>query len=366
MFLFCLKYNDEPSQEIIQGIEVRRYKSTKFVYKTSALVYTIPIYSNVLVKKISHFLVENKIEIVHIHDIQIAEAAFNASEKLGLKTVLDLHENRPEIMKFYPHLQKFPGKFMISSARWKKKEEEFIRKSDAVVVVTEEAKNEIIKRVGKAAEVLVAVPNTVHKSYYKEAILNNEIIEKYKNNFVLLYVGDTGIRRGLQTAIESIATLKDKIPTIKLVIVGSNSSDIFLKQLVADLQIENYVDFEGWQNENLFPSYITASAICISPLHRNLHHDTTYANKIFQYMSFGKPLLVSDATSQKNIIERANAGLVHKAEDIVDFTEKTLELFHVEVLQTNFGENGKNFIENEFNWEKTSEKLIELYTNFSK
>ncbi|MBP8793240.1 MAG: glycosyltransferase family 4 protein [Lutibacter sp.] len=366
VFLFCLKYNDEPSQEIIQGIEVRRYKSTKFIYKTSALVYTIPIYSNVLVKKISHFLVENKIEIVHIHDIQIAEAAFNASEKLGLKTVLDLHENRPEIMKFYPHLQKFPGKFMISSARWKKKEEEFIRKSDAVVVVTEEAKNEIIKRVGKAAEVLVAVPNTVHKSYYKEAILNNEIIEKYKNNFVLLYVGDTGIRRGLQTAIESIATLKDKIPTIKLVIVGSNSSDIFLKQLVADLQIENYVDFEGWQNENLFPSYITASAICISPLHRNLHHDTTYANKIFQYMSFGKPLLVSDATSQKNIIERANAGLVHKAEDIVDFTEKTLELFHVEVLQTNFGENGKNFIENEFNWEKTSEKLIELYTNFSK
>ena len=74
-------------------------------------------------------------------------------------------------------------------------------------------------------------------------------------------------------------------------------------------------------------------------------------------MSFGKPLLVSDATSQKNIVEKANAGLVHKAEDVIDFTEKTLELFHVEVLQTNFGENGMKFIENEFNWEKTSQKL---------
>ena len=364
VFLFCLKYNKEPDQEIIQGIEVRRYKSNKFIYKTSALAYTIPIYSKILVKKIIHFLVQNTIEIVHIHDIQIAQAALKASDKLKLKTVLDLHENRPEIMKFYPHLQKFPGKFIISSKRWKNKEEEFVDRADAVLVVTEEAKNEIVNRIGKNEKDIVVVPNTVHKSYYTKATIKKEIIKKYKNNFVLLYVGDTGIRRGLQTAIESVAVLKDKIPSIKLVIVGSNSSDIFLKQQVEDLQIQDYVDFEGWQNERLFPSYIMASSICISPLHRNLHHDTTYANKIFQYMSFGKPLLVSDAISQKNIVEKANVGLVHKAEDVLDFTEKALELFHVEVLQTNFCENGKRFIENEFNWEKTSEKLIELYHKF--
>lgn len=365
VFLFCLKYGDEPKSEIINGIQVRRYKSNKFTYKSSALVYTIPIYSNLLVKKIEHFLIKNAIEVVHIHDIQIAEAAFKATEKLQLKTVLDLHENRPEIMKFYPHLQKFPGKYLISSVKWKVKEEEFIKKAAAVVVVTEESKNEIVSRVGKLPESIVVVPNTVHKSYYNKAEINTSIIDKYKNNFVLLYVGDTGLRRGLSTAIQSIATLKDKIPEIKLVIVGSNSSDIFLKQQVEDLKIQNFVDFEGWQNEKLFPSYIMASSVCISPLHRNLHHDTTYANKIFQYMSFGKPLLVSDALSQKNIVEKANAGLVHKAEDVLDFTEKVLELYHVDVLQNKFGESGRAFIENEFYWEKTSEKLIALYQNFN-
>lgn len=365
VFLFCLKYNDEPEIETINGIQVRRYKSNKLIYKSSALAYTIPVYSKLLVKKIRHFLVENTIDVIHIHDIQIAEAAFKATKKLKLKTVLDLHENRPEIMKFYPHLQKFPGKFMISSIKWKTKEEEFIRKADAVVVVTEEAKEEIVKRVGKFIKNIVVVPNTVHKTYYKKAKVQQEIIEKYKNNFALLYVGDTGIRRGLQTAIEAISVLKDKIPMIKLVIVGSNSSDIFLKQQVEDLNIKKYVDFEGWQNENLFPSYIMASSICISPLHRNLHHDTTYANKIFQYMSFAKPLLVSDATSQKNIVEKAQAGLVHEAENIEDFVEKVLELYHVEVARTKFGENGKAFIENDFYWEKTSEKLIELYANLN-
>ena len=52
-----------------------------------------------------------------------------------------------------------------------------------------------------------------------------------------------------------------------------------------------------------------ASAVCISPLLRNLHHDTTYANKIFQYMALAKPLLVSDATAQKNIILEAGLRL---------------------------------------------------------
>lgn len=365
VFLFCLKYADEPKNETINGIQVKRYKSNKFIYKSSALAYTIPIYSKLLVKKIYHFLVKNAIEVIHIHDIQIAEAVLTANKKLNLKTVLDLHENRPEIMKFYPHLQKFPGKFLISSIKWKTKEEEFIKKADAVVVVTEESKEEIVSRVGKDSQSIVVVPNTVHKSYFTKAEINQSIIEKYKHNFVLLYVGDTGLRRGLQTAIESVAVLKDKIPSIKLVIVGSNTSDIFLKQQVEDLDIEKFVDFEGWQNEKLFPSYILASSVCISPLHRNLHHDTTYANKIFQYMSFGKPLLVSDALSQKNIVEKANAGLVHKAENVIDFTEKVLELFYVKVLQAKFGESGKAFIENEFNWEKTSEKLIELYQNFN-
>ena len=365
VFLFCLKYNEEPEIETINGIQVRRYKSNKLIYKSSALAYTIPVYSKLLVKKIRHFLVENNIDVIHIHDIQIAEAAFKATKKLHLKSVLDLHENRPEIMKFYPHLQKFPGKFMISSAKWKTKEEEFIKKADAVVVVTEESKNEIVKRVGGFEKNIVVVPNTVHKAYYNKAEVQQEIIEKYKNNFVLLYVGDTGIRRGLQTAIEAISVLKDKIPMIKLVIVGSNSSDIFLKQQIEELNIKKFVDFEGWQNENLFPSYIMASSICISPLHRNLHHDTTYANKIFQYMSFAKPLLVSDATSQKNIVEKAQAGLVHEAENVEDFVEKTLELYHVEVARTKFGENGKAFIENDFYWEKTSEKLIELYANLN-
>ena len=363
VFLFCLKYQNEKENEVVKGIQVKRYLSSKLLYKLSALAYTFPFYSVMMSKKIEDFLKFNKIDVIHMHDIQIADAVFKANKKLKLKTTLDLHENRPEIMKFYPHLQKFPGKFLISSKKWKRKEEEFIKKATNVVVVTEEAKQELINRVGKSSKNIVVVPNTVHKAYFEKAVFQPEIIEKYQSNFVLLYVGDTGLRRGLQTAIESISTLKNKIPSIKLVIVGSNTSDAILKNQVKNLGIEAYVDFEGWKNETLFPSYIKASTICISPLKRNLHHDTTYANKIFQYMSFAKPLLVSNAVSQQNIVEKAAAGLVHEAENTNDFSSKVIELYNSPNLQKELGESGKVFIENEFCWELASEKLIALYHN---
>ena len=363
VFLFCLHYGQQNPSEVINGIQVKRFLSNKLEYKLSALVYTVPLYTFLMMRKIHHFIKENKVEVLHVHDMRIAAAVFNVNKKFNLPVVLDLHENRPEIMKFYPHLSKFPGTYLISSKKWKKKEEEFILKATKVIVVTLEAKNEILERVPMEADKIIEVPNTVRESFYKNPKLLPQIMHRYANNFVLLYIGDTGIRRGLETAIKSIYNIKNKIDTVKLVIVGKNSSDTILKKLVKDLQIEPYVDFLGWKDPSSFQSYIVSSAICISPLHRNLHHDTTYANKIFQYMSLAKPVLVSDAIAQRKLVEKVACGLVHKERDSEDFSNKVVALYKSKPLRLELGESGKKFVQNEFSWEQTSKKLINLYNN---
>lgn len=363
VYLFCLTYGNQKKEEIINGIKVKRYKSNKFIYKLSALVYTVPFYSFIMAKKINNFLQENKIEAIHIHDMQIAGAVFKVNKNLKLPTVLDLHDNMPEVIKFYPHLQKFPGKQLISPSKWKRKEEEFIKKATKICTVSKEFINEVVSRTGIPKDKIFLVPNTVQKEFYKNAKIHNSILTKYKNNFVILYLGDTAIRRGLLTAIESLPQLINKIPNIKLVIVGSNTTDPILFNRVKNLNLNNYVDIEGWKNVELFPSYIKASTICISPLYRNKQHDVAYANKLFQYMSFGKPLLVSNAIAQKKLIEEVNTGLIHKEKDSNDFAKKILMLYADENFRSKLGENGKYFVENEFNWEKTSKKLIDLYKN---
>tara|TARA_B110000503_G_C7095780_1_gene391516 strand:+ start:201 stop:1391 length:1191 start_codon:yes stop_codon:yes gene_type:complete len=363
VFLFCLKYQDEKSSEVINGIQVKRYNSNKLEYKLSALAYTVPFYTILMKIKIHQFIKDTKIEAVHIHDIRIAQAVFNANKKHNLPVVLDLHDNMPEVMKLYPHLQKFPGKYVISPKRWKLKEEEFILKADKVISVSPEFIDTLIARLPSEKEKFVLVPNTIRKSFFEDYKVDVNITERYKNKFVILYLGDTNIRRGLQTAISSVATLQQKISNLKLVIVGKNTTDTILKQQVEELKISEFVDFEGWQNVTLFQSYILSSAICISPLHRNLQHDVAYANKIFQYMSFAKPLLVSDAIAQKRLVEKTNSGLVHQEKNVEDFTDKVLKLYADETLRTELGENGKHFVRNEFSWEQTSKKLLHLYDN---
>ncbi|RCS28149.1 glycosyltransferase family 1 protein [Polaribacter sp. WD7] len=365
VFLFCLNYTKKFENKLINEIQVKSYPSTKLTYKLSALAYTLPFYKVLLASKITHFISENNIEILHIHDIRIAGTVFFVNQKFNLKTVLDLHENRPEIMKYYPHLLKFPGKYLISPKKWKKKEESFLIKSDKIIVVTKESKEEILSRVNIGNTKIVIVPNTVRINFYKDAKVNDEIFASYKEKFVLLYIGDTGLRRGLQTAIKAIKVLKDSIKNIQLVIVGKNSSDSVLRNLTNDLELKEYIDFVGWKNPDLFKDYILSSDICISPLHRNLHHDTTYANKIFQYLSLGKPVLVSNATAQKNIVEKYNTGLVHEDRNVKGFVDKTLLLYNDKSLREKLGANGKHFIENEFSWEHTSKKLLHLYDNLS-
>jgi glycosyltransferase involved in cell wall biosynthesis len=361
VFLFCLTYGDQKMAEVINGIQVQRYLSTTLEYKLSALAYTIPVYTFLMQKKIKSFIKAHAIEALHVHDMRIAQSVFNANKKFKLPVVLDLHDNMPEVMKLYPHLQKFPGKYIISPKRWKQKEEEFIEKADKVITVSPEFLSTLERRIPAARNKLVLVPNTIRSSFFEDYILEEAIVNKYKNNFVLLYLGDTHLRRGLQTAIASLETIHEKIPEIKLVIVGKNTTDAILKQQAKELNVERFIDFEGWKNVSLFQSYILSSAICISPLHRNLQHDVAYANKIFQYMSFGKPLLVSDAIAQKKLIEKTKSGLVHKEKDVEDFAQKILKLYDDASLRKQLGEHGEKFVRNDFSWEQTSKKLINLY-----
>ena len=78
-------------------------------------------------------------------------------------------------------------------------------------------------------------------------------------------------------------------------------------------------------------------------------------------MSFAKPILVSNATAQKELVERVSSGLVHEEKNEEDFCCKVIELYQNNDKAKKLGKNGKEFIENEFSWEITSKALVKLY-----
>ena len=131
----------------------------------------------------------------------------------------------------------------------------------------------------------------INSIFRKLKNIDQKISADYSKKFVLLYIGNTSKRRGLETVIDALPLLKDKIFNIKLVIIGQSSFDKKLRSKVKKLKLSNFVDFMGWKKENELYKYLMIAHLGISPLHRNIHHDTTYANKLFQYISFLRFLL---------------------------------------------------------------------------
>lgn len=358
--LFSLDYQGRKSKELVNGIHVYRYKADKLTYKLSALAYTFPFFHNRIKNSITSFIKEVNPDILHIHDMVIAKAVMDVNRKKR-KVVLDLHENRPEIMKHYKHVNQGLGKHLISTTKWSKIQDRLIKRADKLVLVTNEAKEVVLNHKLKNESDIIVVPNTILPEVFLQYSVEKNVIGRLNGSYNILYLGDTSLRRGTDTAIKSMVMVKDKIPHAKLILVGDSSVDDELKQLAINEGVSSHVLFEGWQDVSLFPSYISASDICISPLKRNKHHDTTFANKLFQYMAMGKPVIVSDSTTQANVVKEENCGLIFRAEDEQQLTNRIIELYENKEEAKKLGENGKNAVLNKWNWDLTSKDLIEMY-----
>ncbi|MDV7395853.1 glycosyltransferase, partial [Arthrospira platensis SPKY1] len=113
-----------------------------------------------------------------------------------------------------------------------------------------------------------------------------------------------------------------------------------------------------WKDISLLPSYLHISDIAISPLIKNPQHESGIANKVFQYMLFETPTIVSDCKPQADLIKNENAGLVFKSDSVEDLAEKIIQLLQDRNLLDKMGLNGKNAVLEKYNTEITGNQLL--------
>ena len=94
---------------------------------------------------------------------------------------------------------------------------------------------------------------------------------------------------------------------------------------------------------------------------KNEQHESGIANKVFQYMLFERPAVVSNCIPQQKIIEEENCGLVYESNNEKDLAKKIIQLYENPNLCKQMGKNGKKAVLEKYNWENTSKNLIELY-----
>ena len=366
VYLFSLDYLQRSGVEVYNKIHVVRYPAGALLYKLSALVYTFPFYRWKVSSLINRFIKTYQVKVLHIHDMVIADSVFHANRSFNLPVVLDYHENRPEIMKHYKHVNTISGKLLIDLRKWSAMYYELASKAQRVVVVTDAAKRNILERTGKDPNTVAVVPNSARLTDFSDREIRQDIASRMQGSFNLLYIGDTSIRRGTDTAIRALSIIKETIPNVKLWMVGKSSADAELKALSGKLNVNKFIEYEGWKDPSTFPSYLEFTNVGLSPLKRNEHHDTTFANKLFQYMACGKPVVVSDCVAQAELVTSEQCGLIFRADDPQDLANKVVSLYSNEVDAQKMGSRAKEAVVTKWNWDKTVKQLTDMYrTGFS-
>lgn len=346
--------------ENINGIGVYRFFLPNLTYKLSALSLTIPAYFNFWRNEIKNHLVTQDYDAIHVHDLPLTKVAIEISKKNNLRLVADFHENRPEIMKMYKHVNSGLGRFLISTKQWKDYQKWCIGQLKHLILVTNEAQKYYEQHYGAKKETIKVVPNFVNTDILSN--LNTVVVpEHLKNKFVALYIGDTGKRRGTETILRCAEKLKDRTD-IHFVVIGTSNEQAELEAESARLNLKN-LELTGFIPFADSLPYFKAARVGLCPLKRNVHHDTTYANKIFQYMAAGLPIVVSDCPSQANVVVASNCGLIHKSEDFEEMARHILFLRSNHAAYESMSNNAREAALTKYNLNVMKKALEEAYSS---
>lgn len=330
----------------------------KYIMKFSALALTFPIYFNYWETIITKIVKENKYDYIHLHDLPLIKVAHKISKQYNIPLVVDLHENRPEIMKLYKHVISFPGKYLISLEDWFNYQKKYVPLVDKLILITPEAKEYYINNFNVPSEIIAVVPNYVNLPIETEPY-NVEITNKLRQKKAVVYFGDISERRGIIEVIE-VAIIQKNNPNFHFVFIGGGSGVSKLREIVKKENLKN-VDILGFIPIKKALSIIESCSIGICPFHRNIHHDTTYANKMFQYMGLGLPIIVSDCPSQAKIVLKENAGVVFEAGNSIDLNNKLLELTNSDSNFESISKNNQKLIKEKYNWDIGVKDLLQIY-----
>lgn len=366
VFILCLNYDSKPEYEDYYGAQiVRILKSKSIIKKLRALTNTIlNFYPHWWSKYIIKFVKKYQIDVLHIHDLYMLEAGFIAKNKLknDIKVVGDLHENYVEGLKHYRFSTTFPGKYIISIPKWDQTEIEWCNRIDHLITVIEEAVERYVS-LGIPKEKITVVANYVNQSEFLNNQDNHEIINRYKDKFIISYIGGFDIHRGIETIIHAMPMIVEKCGNVKLILVGKGQNSGELVRLAEQLGVNKYISFEGWQPPVNLSSYIKASNVCLIPHLKTVHTDNTIPHKLFQYMLLEKPVVATNCVPIQRIIEETKSGLIYENNNFNQLANLIIKLYNNKLLQRQMGVNGKKAVMEKYNWKNTSKSLINLYKN---
>ena len=206
------------------------------------------------------------------------------------------------------------------------------------------------------------LPNGVDLNYYDPSKIQisdwrtkNNFSE---NDFIFLYAGIIGIAQGLEVILFAAEKFKNH-PDIKFVLMGSGPEKIKLLALKEKLSLSNVIFLEPVTKKEM-PLVLKNINAAVIPLRKLDLFLGAIPSKLFENLSMQIPVLLGvDGEARELFIKQGNCGLYFEPENVEELAKIISTLTNDKDLALKLGENGRKFVNQNFNREMIAEKFYQ-------
>jgi len=241
--------------------------------------------------------------------------------------------------------------------------------SDQVIAVSNYTKNEAISITG--IQKIITIPNFVNTTeFFPQS--TSECRNKFQlhhSDKILLSLSRLVKRKGHDIVIRAIQIVKEKIPEIKYLIAGTGDNPYkkMLKQLVNDLELQSYVHFVGYIEENKKPLLYNASDVYImNSLDTDQKGDSEgFGITFLEANACGKPVIGTNVGGIPDALDNNVSGILVEPNDPNATAEAIIQLFSNKIFYNKLSVNGLSRVNNQFSLSNIGGKYQRIISSLS-
>jgi glycosyltransferase involved in cell wall biosynthesis len=228
----------------------------------------------------------------HHYDVVIACSMPDAAVVAGVipklsgsKLVLDIHDTMPELCR-----TKFPGTIGALGASALKVEERMSASLADLVFAVHHPHAKRLERNGIPREKIVVVLNVPDPRLFQRV---SSVTTVAHEPFTIVTHGTINRRLGLESAMEAVRLVRDRIPKIRFHIIGSGEHKQFLERYAYQLGLGGIVEFKDPVPLEHLAAALQHASVGLVPNQANSATELMLPSKLLEYACLGIPVIAA-------------------------------------------------------------------------
>jgi glycosyltransferase involved in cell wall biosynthesis len=334
-------------QEFADGIEIRRFRNLSNYIAFHHRIFLSAGMPGALRREIRNY------DIVHLNDFRTLQnlTAYNNAVKSNIPYVIQAHGSLINI------LAKRCLK-NIFDARYGSK----ILRDAARFLALNTLEIEQYQSRGVDANKIDIIPNGVNLKEFKKLLPRGGVREKHgldARHKVILYLGRLHKIKGVDLLITAFADVSKELDDARLVVAGPDDGCLVeLKDLTEKLGLNQKVVFTGpLFGDAKLAAYVDADIYALTSSY------DMFPTSILEALACGTPVVVTDRCGIADVI-KDKAGLVVPYEK-EPLAQALANLLSDEKLRNKFSHDGKELVQEQFNWTNIAQQIERVYQKAS-